>query len=239
MKQVKKMWQFTLPELTQYLMLIAGFGLFVILLIFVGVNIAKPDDYVLLAGFFTFFVWILFEVWGGMVHFGQTFTMIISMGRTRKEFFGAYLLCNLFNNCMKMAVIVGCVLLEKVLIGASCEGLVCETDLSSFVLDYRVIVAAVLLTLGLKMLLGVLYLKYQMTVFWILWGVTMCAVPLSNLIAKRLHNHSLNKVADFILELARKFAAAGGFIQIMTIGIIFGVLTAIAGIMTGKQAVKC
>lgn len=239
MKQLKKVWQFSLPELLQSLGLIAGCGLFAILLVFVIVSVAKSDDYALLAGFFAFLVWVLMELWGGMMHFGKTFAMMVSMSRTRKEFFGAYVLSNLFNNCIKMAVTVGIVLLEKAMIGYYCKGLVCELDLSGFILDYRVIVATILLSLGIRMLFGVLYLKYQMVIFWILWGLTMCSGLLINLFAKALHNPSVNKVAGFVIGLAEKFVAAGGLVQIVIIGVIFGVMTAIAGILTGKQAVKC
>ncbi len=239
MKQLKEVWQFTLPELLKSLGLIAGSGLFGVLLVFIIVCLAKSDDYALMGGFFAFLVWVLMEIWVGMNNFGKTFAMMVSMSRTRKGFFSAYLLCNFFYNCVKMAVVVGVVLMEKAVIGSYCEGLVCELDLSSFVLDYRVFVATVLLTLGIRMLLGVLYLKYQMVIFWILWGLTMCSGLLINMFAKALHNPSVNKMAEFIIGLGEKIASAGGLVQVMIIGVIFGVMTAIAGILTGKQAVKC
>lgn len=239
MKQLKKVWQFTLPELLQSLGLIAGCGLFAVLLVLVIVGVAETDDYALLAGFFAFLVWVLMELWGGMVHFGKVFSMMVSMSRTRKEFFGAYVLSNLFNNCIKMAATVGIVLLEKAVIGYFCKGLVCDMDFSSFILDYRVLVATVLLAVGVRMLFGVLFLKYQMVIFWVLWGITMCSGLLINVFSKALHNPSVNKVAEFVIGLVEKIVAAGGLVQIVIIGVVFGVMTAIAGILTGKQAVKC
>ena len=53
------------------------------------------------------------------------------------------------------------------------------------------------------------------------------------------HDGSISKIEKVVVGFAEKFMTAGGLVQMMIIGVIFGVLTAIAGIMTGKQAVKC
>ena len=239
MKQLKKVWRFTLPELLRNLGVICGSGMFAMLLVFMIVKIGKTDDFAAFAGFFAFLMWVLTEIWTGMVYFGKNFAMMISMSRTRKEFFGAYLLCNFVGNCIKAAAVVGIVYLEKVWQNVYCEGLVRELDLSGFCFDYRVLVATVLLALGLKMLLGVLYLRYQMIIFWVLWGLTMAGGMLFTLFGRMRHNGAVSKIADAVAGLAEKFMTAGGLVQIMIIGVIFGIMTAVAGILTSKQAVKC
>ena len=239
MKQLRKVWRFTLPELLQNLCFIIGSGIFGILIVFLIVKIAKTDDYAAFAGFFAFLMWGLTEIWTGMVCFGKNFAMMVSMSRTRKEFFGAYLLSNFVGNCIKAAAVVGITFLEKVWQNSYYEGLTCDLDISGFLFDYRVIIATVLLALGLRMLLGVLYLKYQMIIFWVLWGLTMCGGLFAGTISKVVHGETSNIVVETLMGLAEKFMAAGGLIQIMIIGVIFGVMTAIAGILTSKQAVKC
>lgn len=239
MKQLRKVWRFTLPELLQNLCFIIGSGIFGILIVLLIVKIAKTDDYAAFAGFFAFLMWGLTEIWTGMVCFGKNFAMMISMSRTRKEFFGAYLLCNFVGNCIKAAAVVGITFLEKVWQNSYYEGLTCDLDISGFLFDYRVIIATVLLALGLKMLLGVLYLRYQMIIFWVLWGLTMVGGMLFSMFGRMRHNGSVSKIADTVAGLAEKFLTAGGLVQIMIIGVIFGIMTAVAGILTSKQAVKC
>lgn len=241
MKQLKKVWQFSMPELLSTMGGLAALGLFGILLVFIIVKIggAEIDDYAMMGGFLAFMPWVLLEIWVGMVNYGKNFGMMVSMSRTRKEFYGTYLVTSIINSCLKMLVIVGIVLLEKAVAAAFYKGLACELDLSSFILDYRVIIGAILLSVGLRMLFGVLYLKYQMIMFWVLWGLTMFAGLGLNMLSKVLHNPSMEKVTAFFVKLIEKIAQAGGLVHVLLLAAVSAIMVFAAGMINRKQAVKC
>lgn len=239
MKEFGKVWKFTARELLLKLLVLTACGLLGIVFVFAVVKIVKTDDYALLSGFMVFFIWLLLEVWGGMIQFEKDFGMMISMNRTRKSFFWNYLCSNLINNVIKAGVAAGFAALDLVVARNLYGNLACDLDMSSFVLDYRVLVAAVLLSTGLRMLLGVLYLRYGLILFWIVWGIMVGGGWLIGFISDKLHEQSFQWLTTFFADIAKNIVSAGGVIQVAAIGVIFGLLTAVAGILTGKQAVKC
>ena len=238
-QQIKNTWLFSKNRFWGTIVCVFGTAVFSVLLVMFIVKVLCKDDPeitgIQLASLMAYIVlWIAMPIWG-MTDFGKSFDMMVGMGRTRKEFFSSYCIANFASNLVYVAVIVLITVLDKALYGLLYQGIPCEMDLSAFFLDIRTIGATVLMSFGLNILLGALYLKFRAKIFMFVWIICMCLGIFMKLIAQ-----AIEAEVGFVMAIVEgivSFFTAGAVVVLAVLVVVTFIITVISYAMVRKQEI--
>lgn len=164
----------------------------------------------------------------GMLGYGASFNMMVSMGRTRKEFYIVNFVFSVINNLVSMAAILAFLAVEKGF------GMLVYRDVEHYAatehvfLDFRVIIGYVLGMAVLRLILGALFLKFGNKLMWFFWGICMLMVIFSK---------STYAVMTWLIGAGKGFLNLAEILQVLTIAAAGAVLAWLAWMFTRKRAV--
>lgn len=171
----------------------------------------------------------------GMLGYGASFNMMVSMGRTRKEFYIVNFVFSVINNLVSMAAILAFLAVEKGF------GMLVYRDVEHYAatehvfLDFRVIIGYVLGMAVFRLILGALFLKFGNKLMWFFWGICMLIVIFSKSISKAIADK--NAVMMWLIGAGKGFLNLAEILQVLTIAAAGAVLAWLAWMFTRKRAV--
>lgn len=171
----------------------------------------------------------------GMLGYGANFNMMVSMGRTRKEFYIVNFVFSVINNLVTMAAILAFLAVEKGF------GMLVYRDVEHYAatehvfLDFRVIIGYVLGMAVLRLILGALFLKFGNKLMWFFWGICMLIVIFSKSISKAIADK--NAVMMWLIGAGKGFLNLAEILQVLMIAAAGAVLAWLAWMFTRKRAV--
>lgn len=236
MKKLWKVWRLNKDELlltlgAMLVSLLFGSGMVALIVL-----MSDADSYAVMGSFMAFVVWIAIIVFIGAFSLERRFSMAVAMGETRKSFIVCELLIIAGNTLIEILVLATMNMLEKSL-GAVIYQMPCEFDIVSTLLDYRLILAAVIMVPIASMFLGMLIIKFQRKAFWGIWVFWMAiSVGMSRIahIIDEDPDSLLARMLGSVIELFHTLGIAG----IALGGILLGaILLAISVAVLRKQAV--
>lgn len=180
------------------------------------------DSYALMGTFMAFVVWVAVIVFVGAFSLERRFGMAVAMGETRKSFLINQWLIMAFNTLLEILVIVVMNTVEKA-IGERLYNLPCDFDVVSQIIDYRLILAAVVTVPSASMFLGMLIAKFQRKAFWGIWVFWMAgSVGMSRLshLAHMNPDGVLAKMADTLAASATAMGMTGAALLAVLIGAV-------------------
>lgn len=193
--------------------------------------------YALMGSFMAYMLYVMLAIWVGMVACGKDFCLMISMGRTRKEFLGTYVVANLINNMLAMGAILLIYVAESRIAEVLYPGMELAIDMGAFLFDIRTIIATVLLVSAFKLLFGMLYLKFQMKMFWAVWALVMLAGGGLRMFSRIKESAVGGTVVSAALSGIMWIARLGIVMQLGLIVAVFLIFTGVAGAFLRKQTV--
>lgn len=233
LKQIKNTWIYMTKEFLQILGVTVTTGLATIVLVFIIVACITSKDertYAMFGAMFAFMMFLFISIFVGILQCQSEFDMMISMGRTRKEFFISYAVVNLINTGIVLAVIVGLTYLEQGVAAVFYRGYTCEIDFAWLVLNAKVLLGAWLLVPAVRLFGGALCIIFKMKVFWVLWAAMMLFG-----VWLRMTPSGTGK-SEFI-ALAGKIKRMGNIWQIIIMAVIAAVLFAASYFLLRKRRV--
>lgn len=227
---LKKTWLYSIRELWQMLFCVVLVGAAGTLLVFGLLTLDSTEQsYVLMGTILAYAILIMSSIFIGMSSCQNVFTMQISMGRTRKEFFISYLLVDLLRTAIVLLVILGMGFLEESILGGIYKGYSCEFNSLDVLIRSGALLAALFLLPVLKLFMGSLFMLFQVKVFWVMWIIMMGAGAFSGNISKRIP-----KTEGIPVFTGRE----GGFIGILFLLFIAALLCGISYLLIRKRAVR-
>lgn len=176
LKQIKATFLFYISDLIAMLVAMAAaaaLGMAVTVLVNHGLEKSGEKEYILLASFLMLLILVAAGFFTGMLSVNNRFNMMISMGRTRKEFFIVYFCVEMLYTLMQLAAVWFVVFLEWLMKKFLYEDRVFTFDCSVFLLDFRAILCILIFLPVLKLLVGALFMKFGFVVWYgmciVLW----------------------------------------------------------------------
>lgn len=180
------------------------------------------DSYALMGTFMAFVVWVAVIVFVGAFSLERRFSMAVAMGETRKSFLINQWLIMAFNTLLDILVIVVMNTVEKA-IGERVYNLPCDFDVVSQIIDYRLILAAVVTVPSASMFLGMLIAKFQRKAFWGIWVFWMAGSVGMSRLSHLVHMNPdgvLAKMADTLAASAAAMGMTGAALLAVLIGAV-------------------
>lgn len=223
---MKKLWEIFKMNKSELLLTLGSmFGGMVFGGVMVALIVLLSDDadsYALMGTFMAFVVWAAIIVFVGAFSLERRFGMAVSMGETRKSFLINQWLVMAFNTLLEIVAIVVMNTAEKA-IGERVYNLPCEFDVVSHMIDYRLILAALVAVPSASMFLGMLIAKFQKKAFWGIWVFWMAgSVGLSRLsyLAEENPDGVLARMADALAASAAALGMTGAALLVVFIGAV-------------------
>ncbi|MGN1147287.1 MAG: hypothetical protein ACI4TB_02625 [Lachnospiraceae bacterium] len=169
LKQIKATFWFHISDLIAMLVIMAVaavMGMAVTVLVNLGMEKSGEKEYILLASFMMLLILLAAGFFTGMLSVNNRFNMMISMGRTRKEFFIVYLCVEMLYTLMQLATVWFVVFLEWLMKKFLYEDRTYTFDCSGFLLDFRAIFFILIFLPVLKLLVGALFMKFGFVVWY-------------------------------------------------------------------------
>lgn len=171
----------------------------------------------------------------GMLYYSASFNMMVSMGRTRKEFYIANFVFSVINNLLSMAAILVLLAVEKWFGGLVYRDVERYVATEHIFLDFRVIIGYVLGMAVLRLILGALFLKFGNKLMWVFWGIAMLIAICSKSISKAAENK--NVVMMWLIGAGKGFLNLTEILQALMIAAAGAALVLLAWLFTRKGAV--
>ena len=237
--QIRNTWRSLQEELFAQLSMVLIFGvlgsLFMLFIVKVGMSGEEEKVWFLLGTVMAVVGCVMVGIIIGILGYASNFNMMVSMGRTRKEFYITNFVGSVLNNLVSMAAILLFLAVEKGfgwLVYRDVERYVAT---EYFFLDFRVIMAYVLGMAVLRLILGALFLKFGNKLMWFIWGICILAGILSRSITKAVANK--NAVILWLMGVGKGFFNLAEVWQAAFIATIGAVLILLAWLITRKRAV--
>lgn len=236
-KQIKNTWCFLREELVIPIMSIALGIVGILLMLFiekVGMANDEKPVWFLLGTVMALTGCVMLGIIVGMISYGQSFNMMVTMGRTRKEFYIANFVSSLINHLLGMAVIFLFATLERGF-GRLVYREVEYRAIEGFLFDFRVIIAYVLGMTVLRTVLGALYLRFGNKLMWVFWGFCMLVGVMTKGISKAIENK--NRIVVWLTEVGKGFLNLANVLQVLIMLAVGAVFAVGAWLLTRKRAV--
>lgn len=228
-KQIKNAWLQRKNELIVYLAVTVGMAVLVTLGVFIivkGFDTFGDMTYALFGAFLGFIMFLMVSLVSGVLGYSQQFSMAVSMGQTRREFFLCNLCAEYVYTFIILLIITGMALLERGIAAICYTEMTCEVDATAFLLNGILLFIVFLLLPPVKLLLGYVYLRYQMKAFWVFYAIFMLPSVLAAL-ARDLYMQIINAIA----KMANAFISMAGNGNIVILS-----LTVLAALLCGGGA---
>lgn len=236
-KNIKDTWCCLREELFVPIVSIAFGMLGSLLMLFiekVGMANEEKPEWFLLGTVMALVGCVMLGIITGMISYGQSFNMMVTMGRTRKEFYIANFVSSIINHLLGMTAILVFAVLER-----GFGGLVYREAeykaIEGFLFDWRVIIAYVLGMAVLRTILGALFLKFGNKLMWVFWGIWMLVGVMIKGISKAMENK--NAVMLWLLEAGKGFLNLAKVLQVLIMLAVSAVFVLFAWLITRKRAV--
>lgn len=236
---IKNTWRSLQEELFAQLSMVLIFGvlgsLLMLFIVKVGMSGEEEKVWFLLGTVMAVVGCVMVGIIIGILGYASNFNMMVSMGRTRKEFYITGFVGSVINNLVSMAAILVFLAVEKGfgwLVYRDVERYVATEDV---LLDFRVIMAYVLGMAVLRLILGALFLKFGNKLMWFIWGICILVGILSRSITKAAANK--NAVILWLIGVGKGFLNLAEVWQAAFIAAIGAVLILLAWLITRKRAV--
>lgn len=204
----------------------AGTGL---VFLITGLGSSEGEQtYIMLGSFMAYLIFLIIAIFSGESFCCGQFNMMVSMGRTRKEFYVSCYLVLFIHAIVDFLAVLLISLLERGIYNRIYKEWRCEMEFGSILLDYRMILCTVLLVPVCGMFLGALFMRFHMKVVWVIWGL----IFFFN-IAVRTEG-----AARCMETIADVWSMTGPVIQIAGVAILTAVLTAGSALLYSRQAVN-
>ncbi|MDE6064058.1 MAG: hypothetical protein K2G20_05695 [Lachnospiraceae bacterium] len=237
--QIKNTWRSQQEELFAQLSMVLIFGvlgsLFMLFIVKVGMSGEEEKVWFLLGTVMAVVGCVMVGIIIGILGYASNFNMMVSMGRTRKEFYITNFAGSVINNFISMAAILVFLAVEKGF------GRLVYRDVERYAatehvfLDFRVIMAYVLGMAVLRLILGALFLKFGNKLMWFIWGICILIGIFSKSITKAAANK--NAVFLWLIGVGKGFFNLPEVWQAAFIAAIGAVLILLAWLLTRKRAV--
>lgn len=238
-RQITNAWRSLQEEFFGQLAMVLIFGVMGILLMLfiVKVGMAGEDErtWFLLGTVMAVTGCVMVGIILGMLNYGSVFNMMVSMGRTRKEFYLTNFISSVLNNLGIVAAILVLLTAEKGLGGLLYKEVERYVAVERIFLDPRVILGYVLGMAVLRMLLGALFLRFGNKLMWMIWGVAILTGVISKGITKAVADK--NVVVMWLQEVGEGFLNLAGALQALIVVAAGICLMLLAWIFTKKKAV--
>lgn len=231
-EKIKNTWSQHSEELFAQFAMILIFGilgsLFMLFIVKIGMAGEEERTWFLLGTVMAAVGCVMIGLIMGMLGYGASFNMMVSMGRTRKEFYIVNFVFSVINNLVSMAAILAFLAVEKGF------GMLVYRDVEHYAatehvfLDFRVIIGYVLGMAVLRLILGALFLKFGNKLMWFFWGICMLMVIFSK---------STYAVMTWLIGAGKGFLNLAEILQVLTIAAAGAVLAWLAWMFTRKRAV--
>lgn len=237
-KSIAGMWKLERKNLVGMLGVLAGMWLFgFILCAIIMYKSEDAVDYALLGSFVMIVAWALVNMFCGAFSLEKEFGMAVSMGRTRQEFIFCYwTICT-----VKCIIELVCILLfdglERVLAAELYRGLPCALDVWKELIDFRIILGAVIAIPAVNLFTGMLVMKFQKKAFWGLWVMWMLGCGGLPRALEFMMEHKENPLARALYSIQQtviSLGITGGFAVAVVISVV---LLVVSGAVLKKQAV--
>lgn len=237
MKKLWEVWKMNKSELLIALgSMLFGMVFGSVMVMLVVLLSGDADNYALMGSFMAFVIWIAVITFIGAFSLERRFGMAVSMGETRKSFIVSQWLIMAFNTLLEILVIIIINTVEKA-IGEAVYNVPCDFDVISHLIDYRIILAAVVVVPSASMFLGMLIAKFQKKAFWGIWVVWM-AVSVGGARISHLVVENPDSMPARIINAAAASAAALGMTGAVLFAVFIGaVLLAVSAIVLRRQPV--
>lgn len=236
-KEIKNTWCFLSEELFIQMICVAVGILGCLLMLFiekVGMANEEKQTWFLLGTVLAFTCCVMLGTITGMINYGTSFNMMVTMGRTRKEFYVANFVSSIVNNLLGMAAILLFAALERgfgMLVYQEAE----YEAIEGFLFDFRVIIAYVLGMAVLRMVLGALFLRFGNKLMWVIWGICILVGIMAKGISRAVE--SKNAVMLWLQEAGKGFLHLEKVLQVFIMLAVSAVLVVGAWLLTRKRAV--
>lgn len=238
-EQIKTHGAFCREELFAQLAIVLIFGflgsLFMLFIVRVGMAGEEEGTWFLLGALMAVIGCVMVGITMGMLSYVESFNMMVSMGRTRKEFYAANFVTAVINNFLGMAAILIFAVLERG-VGRLVYKDVEYKALETVFFDFRVIIGYVLGMAVLRMLLGALFLKFGNRIMWGLGGSGMLICVFLRNIEKAAADK--NTIVMWLIGAGKGFLNLAGILQVLIMAAISAVLLLLAWLLTRRGAVK-
>ena len=242
LNSIKKLWKLYFPDLRQELIaMLAGgiFGIIVTMCFMKFLDTASSEGYITLGSFIALWIGICMTAFTNFFSFPQKFNLAVSMGCTRKNFFLCYWIVNTLFTAAEILFVMGLAFAETGLgrILYADSFLMDDINLIPVLADYRVVTSILLFVPIFGMLLGILYLKFQVKAFWALWAFWMLFSLTGSKISKAISANPDSIPARIISGIGNIFMTMGSHMALPLILAVSILLFAISAILLRRQAV--
>ena len=231
-----EVWKMSHRELVMTLAVMFGAALVGSGLTAVIVSI-DAESYAVMGSFMALIVWAVLTFFIEAFSMEKHFGLAVAMGRTRKEFLVFRWIILIVNTAIELLAIAGIHMIEKAAAVQFYRGIPCGFDAVDWLLDYRIIIAALLLIPAADLFLGMLLTRFQRKAFWGIWVVCMAG---SILLPKARHIIADNPdslPARVFMTMAAGIARLGIAGQLAAVAVISFVLLLVSAAVFRKQAV--
>lgn len=238
-EQIKNIWSQHSEELFAQIAMVLIFGilgsLFMLFIVKLGMAGEEERTWFLLGTVMAAVGCVMVGIIMGMLYYGASFNMMVSMGRTRKEFYIVNFVFSVINNLVSMAAILAFLAVEKGFGRLVYKDVERYAATEHIFLDFRVIIGYVLGMAVLRLILGALFLKFGNKLMWVFWGIGILITISARGISKAVANK--NAVMMWLIEAGKGFLNLAGILQILVIAAAGAVLVWLAWMFTRKRAV--
>lgn len=241
MKKVVNMWKMYLPELYQMLVIMLIAEIFGIVLVRIIVSVDPTvEGYVVLGSFFAICLGMIVTVMSCCFSYGAKFNLAVSMGCTRKEFFSAHWIGAILFVFVEIAAVLILGLLETGLgrIMYADTFLSEKLNLLPYLMDYRVVIALLLLVPAFGIFIGSFILKFQTKVMWALWVVWMSAFLGGAKISDVISKNPDGVLANIVNGIFHFFKTVTGPVLVLLLLAVCAVMFVISAMLLRKQEVR-
>lgn len=241
LKKIVDTWKLYLTELYQILLIMLIGGVFGVVVVRIGVSVdSTVEGYVIIGAFIAVCLGMFVKLMSDIFSFGSKFELAISMGCTRREFLSVYWVENVLFAIVEIAAAILFGILETQLgrILYAGTSLSVSLNLTSFLLNYKVITGLSLLVPAVGMFLGTFMLKFQRKAFWVLWAIWMTAFlgcgKISNIVTKNPDS----MLSNIIKGIPALFKTIAGPVWILLFIAVCAVLFLVSAVLLRRQEVR-
>lgn len=171
-KRIINMWKLSISELKLFLVVALCGGAFGVGLTALIVNLDDTPKYANLGVLMAILIGTVVHMFVGCFYYGSDFSLAVSYGVTRKEFFVANAIVSYINIAINIAVIAVIYCIERVVGSLLYKGKEFE-DIIFVVRDYPFTIVLILMIPAIRAFFGSFILKFQKKAMWIIWALWM------------------------------------------------------------------
>lgn len=241
MKKAVNMWKLYLPELYQMLVIMLIGEIFGIVIVRIIVSVdSTVKGYAVIGSFIAICFGMFVTMLACIFSYGTKFNLAVSMGCTRKEFFFAHWTGTFLFVLIEIVAVLIYGLLETGIDRMMYANtfLSEELNLLSYLLNYKVIIALLLLVPACGIFAGSLLMKFQMKAFWVLWALWMLVFLGGAKVGDIISENPNGRLAGVVNTIFDFFMTMTGPMLVLLFAVICMVMSVISAILVHKQEVR-